>query len=125
MAVLDFLHHHSHSDAEAIFQGLRPELPTLSPQAIHLIVQDLSSKGLIRRISLPDSASARYETRIEDNHHHVQCICCGRIEDVNCVVGEAPCLEPSETFGMQIIEVTVVFRGICQECQAQQQAQPS
>src|SRR3546814_5082975 len=87
---------HPHSDAEAIYQAVRPSLPTISVQAIHLIVQDLSRQGLIRRISLPDSASARYETRIEDNHHHIQCVQCGRIEDIDCVVGHAPCIEPSE-----------------------------
>jgi Fur family ferric uptake transcriptional regulator len=117
VAVLDFLHHRPHTDAEAIFQALRPSLPTISLQAIHLIVQDLSGKGLIRRISLPDSASARYETRIEDNHHHIQCIECGRIEDVDCVVGHAPCMEPSDTHGMRIVEASVVFRGVCRDCE--------
>ncbi|MDS7594511.1 MULTISPECIES: Fur family transcriptional regulator [Pseudomonadota] len=116
VAVLDYLHHHPHADAETIFQAVRLPLPTISLQAVHLIVQDLSAIGLIRRINLPDSASARYETRIEDNHHHVQCIQCGRIEDVDCVVGHAPCLEPSDTHGMRIIEASIVFRGICREC---------
>ena len=118
MAVLEFLHDHPHSDAETVFQAIRPALPTVSLQAVHLIVQDLSGKDLIRRISLPDSASARYETRIEDNHHHIQCIHCGRIKDVDCVVGHAPCLEPDDTHGMRIIEASIVFRGICQDCDA-------
>jgi Fur family transcriptional regulator, stress-responsive regulator len=116
VTVLDFLHHHPHTDAEAIFQAVRLSLPTVSLQAIHLIVLDLSGKGLIRRISLPDSASARYETRIEDNHHHIQCTQCGRIADVDCVVGHAPCLDPCDRHGMRIIEATVVFRGICHDC---------
>ncbi len=119
VAVLDLLHHQPHSDAEAIFQAVRSSLPTISLQAIHLIVQDLSTQGLIRRVSLPDSASARYETRIEDNHHHIQCIRCGRIEDVNCVVGHAPCIMPDETHGMRIIEAAIVFRGVCQDCEPQ------
>ncbi|GGC55143.1 Fur family transcriptional regulator [Chelatococcus reniformis] len=119
MAVLEFLHHHPHTDAEAIFQAVRCSLPTISLQAVHLIVLDLSGKGLIRRISLPDSASARYETRIEDNHHHIQCIRCGRIEDVDCIVGHAPCLEPHDNHGMRIIEASIVFRGVCQSCDAE------
>lgn len=116
IAVLEFLDHHSHMDAEAIYQGVRGALSTISTQAIHQIVHDLTAHGLIRRISLPDSASARYETRVEDNHHHVQCIRCGRIEDVDCVVGQAPCLDPEHTHGMRIIEASIVFRGICQNC---------
>jgi Fur family transcriptional regulator, stress-responsive regulator len=117
--VLDFLHHHPHADAEAVFNALYSLLPTISLQSVHLIVKDLSAMGLIRRISLADSASARYETRIDDNHHHVQCIQCGRIEDVDCVVGHAPCIEPSDAHGMRIIEATIVFRGICRDCDSQ------
>lgn len=116
VTVLEFLHHHSHSDAEAVFQAVRSSLPTISLQAVHQILHDLTGNGLIRRISLPDSVSARYETRIEDNHHHIQCIFCGRIEDVNCVVGHAPCISPSDSHGMRVIEATIVFRGICQDC---------
>lgn len=116
VTVLDFLHHHPHADAETIFQAVRSSLPTISIQAIHLIVQNLSAIGLIRRINPPDSASARYETRIEDNHHHIQCIKCGRIEDVDCVVGHAPCIEPSDTHGMRIVEASIVFRGVCHAC---------
>ncbi|MDQ0474735.1 Fur family transcriptional regulator [Labrys wisconsinensis] len=118
VTVLDYLHHHPHADAETVFQGVRSSLSTISLQAVHLIVQDLSGEGLIRRISLPDSASARYETRIEDNHHHIQCIRCGRIEDVDCVVGHAPCIEPSDTRGMRIVEASIVFRGICRDCES-------
>lgn len=114
--MLDYLDHHSHTDAETIYRGVKESLSTTSPQAIHQIVHDLSTRGLIRKISLPDSASARYETRVEDNHHHVQCISCGRIEDVDCVVGQAPCLTPGHAHGMRIIEASIVFRGICQNC---------
>lgn len=117
VAVLDFLHRRPHADADAIFHGVSPSLPTISLQAVHLIVQVLSRKGLIRRISLPDSASARYETRIADNHHHIQCIRCGRVEDVDCAAGHAPCLEPADTHGMRIIEASIVFRGICSDCE--------
>lgn len=117
LTVLDFLHSHPHTDAETVFQGVRQTLPSISVQAVHIIVQDLSHEGLIRRISPPDSASARYETRIDDNHHHVQCIHCGRLEDVDCVVGHAPCLDPSHTHGMRIIEASIVFRGICHDCE--------
>lgn len=121
ITVLEYLHHHPHADAETIFQAVRSPLPTISIQAVHLIVQDLAATGLIRRISLPDSASARYETRIEDNHHHAQCMQCGRIEDVDCVVGHPPCLEPSDTHGMRIIEAVIVFRGVCSDCESENQ----
>lgn len=116
MLVLNYLDLHPHSDAEEIFQALAPHHPTLSIQAVHGVVNDLTEAGLVRRIDLPDINSFRYETRIDDNHHHVQCIKCGRIEDVDCVVGEAPCLTPSQTHGMQILAAHVSFQGICADC---------
>jgi Fe2+ or Zn2+ uptake regulation protein len=94
-AVLEFLHHHPHTDAEAIFQAVCPSLRTISLQAIHLIVQDLSGKGLIRRTSLPDSVSARYETRIEDNHHHIQCIHAGASKTWTVSSATLPALFPA------------------------------
>lgn len=119
VAVLDYLHHHPHADVDTVFQAVRGALPTMSPQGVHVIVHDLTREGLIRRISPPDSTSARYETRIADNHHHIQCIVCGRIEDVDCVIGHAPCLDPSHTHGMRIVEASIVFRGICHTCEPQ------
>lgn len=120
ITALTFLDHHPHADAEAIFQGIRAALPTISLQAVHLIVRDLAVKGVIRRVDLPDSTSARYETRTGDNHHHIQCVGCGRIEDVDCIVGQAPCLSPSDTHGMRLLEATVTFRVICQDCERRQ-----
>ena len=92
-------------------------MPTLSVQAVHVIVRDLVAAGLLRRIDLPETSSVRYETQTSDNHHHLQCVVCGRIEDVDCVIGEAPCLEPSQTHGMKILFAEVVFGGLCPECE--------
>jgi len=117
VCVLDFLHKNPHGSVDMIFQAVRSCLPTISPQAVHMIVHDLSANNIIRRINLPDSTSAQYETRIEDNHHHIQCIKCGRIEDVDCAVGHAPCLHPCDAHGMRIIEASVVFRGVCHNCE--------
>ncbi|WP_344705228.1 Fur family transcriptional regulator [Klugiella xanthotipulae] len=120
LAVLAFLDHNPHSDADTIFRGVRDVLPTVSVQAIHGIVNDLSAAQIIRRVNLADSSSAQYETRTKDNHHHVQCIRCGRIEDVDCTVGHAPCLTPSNTHGMRIIETDLTFRGLCTDCEREE-----
>lgn len=117
IATLEFLQEHPHSTVAEILRTLRKHHPSLSTQSVGNIVRDLSRYGMIRRIDLPDSGAARYETRVGDNHHHVQCVICGRIEDVDCVVGEAPCLTPSQTHGMRILEADVTFRGVCPECE--------
>ncbi len=118
LAALVHLDGHPHSSVAEIVAALAPQLPTISAQSVNNIVHDLAAADLVRRVDLPGSDSARYETRVRDNHHHIQCAVCGRTEDVDCVIGEAPCLTPSQTHGMRVLEAQVVFRGVCADCEA-------
>ena len=119
LAVLGWLQWHPHVSVAEVFAGIAPDLPSLSVQSVHNIVGDLTAAGLIRRVDLPDSEAARYEMRIGDNHHHIQCIVCGRVEDVDCLVGHAPCLTPSDAHRMRVLEADVTFRGVCLECEGE------
>jgi Fur family ferric uptake transcriptional regulator len=124
LAVLHALDASPHSTASEIAERVDAEdLGALTVQGAYAMLQQLEASGLVRRVSLPDSSSARWETRVGDNHHHVQCVICGRIEDVDCVVGEAPCLTPSDTHGMRILEAQIVFRGLCSQCSERMQEQ--
>ncbi|MGK0715326.1 Fur family transcriptional regulator [Leucobacter sp. W1153] len=116
LAALTHIEAHPHSSVAQIHAALARDLPSLSTQSVHNITHDLTAHGILNRIDTPDSGSALYETRTADNHHHVQCIVCHRIEDVDCVVGEAPCLTPHDAHGMRVLEATVTFRGVCAEC---------
>ena len=117
IASLQYLRQHPHSTAAQVHAGIRTELPSISMQSVHNVVNDLSARGLLRRIDLPGSGGARYETNLEDNHHHMQCVVCGRLEDVECVVGHAPCLTPAEGHGMHtVLSAEVTFRAICMDC---------
>ena len=115
--VLSYIEAHPHISAAEILNALGDQLPSLSQQSVHNIVNDLTETGLLRRIDPPDSGRALYETRTGDNHHHVQCVVCGRVEDVDCVVGAAPCLTPSHTHGMRVLEAAITFRGVCAGCE--------
>lgn len=118
VAALHYLAEHPHRSASALYDALLEHHPSLSQQSAHNIVRDLTAHGLLRRIELPGSDSALYETRVGDNHHHLVCVLCHRVEDISCTVGESPCLEPDHSHGMRIIEAAVTFRGICAECEA-------
>ena len=85
---------------------------------------DLTEIEMLRKFQ-PPNTPALYETRTTDNHHHALCIGCGRVEDVDCALGEAPCLTPSESHGMTIIAADIVFRGLCAACQQQAHAEDS
>jgi len=104
-----------HPDAAAIAGHARAHLGSVSTQAIYDGLHALEGVGLVRRIE-PAGSPARYETRVGDNHHHLVCRECGRTEDVDCVVGAAPCLEPSDDRGFAVEEAEVVFWGLCPVC---------
>lgn len=115
LAVLEALETHPHSSAEGVVGTVQQLLPDLSIQSVYNVLNDLTDQGMLRRFTPPHSA-ALYETRVNDNHHHAICTSCGRIEDVECAVGHAPCLTPSESHGMDIRIADVLYQGICEDC---------
>ncbi len=117
LAVLRAAAARSHSTADDIDKLVRAEIGAISRQAVYDALGTLTEKGVLRRIQ-PAGSSARYETRVGDNHHHVVCRSCGAIADVACAVGPAPCLEASDTHGFVIDEAEVVYWGRCPACQA-------
>jgi Fur family ferric uptake transcriptional regulator len=116
VAVLEQLDELPHADAEQVFKAVSRSLSTTSIQSVHNILADLSNAKLVRRIE-PAGSTARYERRVGDNHHHVVCTHCGAVSDVDCVVGEPPCLTPSSSSGYTIHTAEVTFWGLCPSCQ--------
>lgn len=117
LAVLHVLQPDGHLDADEVARSVRKRLGTVSTQAVYDILHAFTAAGLLRRVELPGSP-ARYERRVGDNHHHLVCRSCGDIIDVDCAVGEAPCLTPSDAAGFAVDEAEVVFWGSCSGCRA-------
>ncbi|MDP9792796.1 Fur family ferric uptake transcriptional regulator [Catenuloplanes nepalensis] len=117
LAVLAALQDHPHVDTDTVISLVRADQPMVSHQAIYDVLRALTDAGLVRRIQ-PAGATARYETRVADNHHHLVCRSCGAIVDVECVHGQAPCLTASDDHGFAVDEAEVVFWGTCPLCSA-------
>ena len=119
LAVLEAVHAHPHADTETIFGAVRTGLPDVSRQAVYDVLAALTAANLVRRIQPPGSV-ARYESRVGDNHHHVVCRYCGIIADIDCAVGEAPCLTPADDDnvldGFVLEEAEVIYWGLCPDC---------
>ncbi len=101
--------------ADEVAEHVRPEIGSISRQAAYDALGMLSEKGIIRRIQ-PAGSPARYEDRVGDNHHHLICRTCGRMVDVDCAIGAAPCLTAADTSGYQIDEAEVIYWGTCPRC---------
>ncbi len=115
VAVLAAVHLHPHADTDTLIGAVRAELGPVSHQAVYDTLRTLTVSGLVRRIQ-PSGSLARYEARVGDNHHHVVCRSCGAIGDVDCAVGETPCLTASDSNGFTIDEAEVVYWGLCPSC---------
>jgi Fur family ferric uptake transcriptional regulator len=114
--VLEILGGGGHLDVDEITKRVRAELVAVSVQTVYDVLGALARAGLARRIE-PAGSPARYEARAGDNHHHIVCRGCGQIADVDCAVGEAPCLDPSTAHGFELDEAEVTFWGLCPACQ--------
>lgn len=115
VAVLHAVHDHPHAETEAVIRATRELEADVSHQTVYDALNALTAAGLIRRIQ-PNGSLARYETRVGDNHHHVVCRSCGVIADVDCAVGDAPCLTASDDRGFVIDEAEVIYWGVCPDC---------
>ena len=124
VAVLAAVHDHPHADTDSLIGLVRATGADVSHQAVYDVLRALTDTGLVRRIQ-PTGSVARYEARVGDNHHHAVCRTCGAIVDVDCAVGDAPCLAPSDDTGYQLDEAEVIWWGRCPACSAAADRQPS
>jgi Fe2+ or Zn2+ uptake regulation protein len=115
LAVMRAVSDGPHSTADEIYTVVRDQIGAISRQAVYDAVGILTDKGVLRRIQ-PAGSPARYENRVGDNHHHLICRDCGRMVDVDCAVGETPCLTAADDSGYEIDEAEVVYWGRCPAC---------
>lgn len=115
LAVLEAIGRQPHGTVEEILDEVRSDLPTITIQSVYVVISSLVSAALVRKLEFPGSP-ARYELEGHDNHHHAVCRYCGRIEDIACVTGKAPCLHPEAHPGMTIEIAEVVYSAVCHEC---------
>jgi Fur family ferric uptake transcriptional regulator len=117
LAVLDALATHPHSTPNDVAEAVREEIGAISRQSVYDTLAVLAEHDIIRRIQ-PAGSSPRYEDRVGDNHHHLVCRSCDRLVDVDCAVGDTPCLTPDDTWRFEVHEAEVIYWGVCPECQA-------
>ena len=124
LAVLRAVAGQPHITADGVAEAVRAEIGAISLQSVYDALSLLVAEGLLRRIQ-PAGSPARFENRVGDNHHHLICRSCGRVVDVDCATGTAPCLAALDDQGYQIDEAEVAYWGRCPECQARPDASSS
>lgn len=115
IAVLRAVCEDPHGTADSVAEAVRAQIGSISRQAVYDVLSALTEKGLLRRIQ-PAGSSALYDPRVGDNHHHAVCRRCGLVTDVDCAIGDAPCLTASRDSGYDIDEAEVTYWGLCPAC---------
>ncbi len=105
-----------HGTANDVTESVRDEIGAISRQSVYDTLTLLTERDIIRRIQ-PAGLVARYEGRVGDNHHHLVCRTCGDVIDVDCAVGETPCLVPVDHGDFEVDEAEVTYWGTCPACQ--------
>ena len=118
LAVMRAVSASPHATSEEISNAVKEEIGSISKQAVYDVLDILTEKRLLRKIQ-PAGSAARYEDRVGDNHHHAICRTCGKTVDVDCALGEAPCLSASGDTGFKIDEAEVIYWGTCSSCFSQ------
>jgi Fur family ferric uptake transcriptional regulator len=115
LAVLRAVSGQPHITADVVADVVRAQIGAISLQSVYDALGVLVAEGLVRRIQ-PAGSPARYEDRVGDNHHHLICRICGRLVDIDCATGSAPCLTPVDHRGYEIDEAEVAYWGRCPDC---------
>jgi len=115
VAVLLAVNDRPHRTTDEIDTAVRSELGAISRQAVYDVLAALTEARVVRRIQ-PAGSPACYEDRVDDNHHHLICRVCGRTVDVDCAVGEVPCLTAADDAGYDVDEAEVIYWGRCPDC---------
>ena len=117
LAIMRAVSSRPHATADELTDDVRALIGSISRQAVYDTLGVLADKHLVRRIQ-PAGSAARYEDRVDDNHHHLICRSCGTTCDIDCAVGAVPCLTADDDHGFEIDEAEVIYWGRCPSCRA-------
>lgn len=103
-----------HPSAEAIYKALQPDYPTMSLATVYKALKTLVEVDLIQEINVGEG-NFRYDGTITP-HPHVQCIHCGKVEDLDNFDLSYLNKEANKHTKFNIISNQVYFYGVCENC---------
>ncbi len=106
---------HVHLTADAVYSRAQLLLPEISLATVYNTLNELVDMGEVREIATGDGPK-RYDPNTNTTHHHLYCVACGALRDVNPTGADRLVLSPGEQHGFQLLGVDIVFRGLCPDC---------
>jgi Fur family peroxide stress response transcriptional regulator len=106
----------SHPTAQALFEQLHPQLPSLSQATVYNTLQILAERGLILEIGTAGDGAVHYDG---DPTPHVNLICthCHCVQDLLEIPLGSVAEDKIGQAGFKIHAMRIAFYGQCQDCQ--------
>lgn len=111
-------HTTEHPSAEMIFNDLQSYYPTMSLATVYKTIDILKEIGLLQMLNVGED-SFRYDANME-NHPHVRCRVCNRVDDIFGVPAESYIEAVADKTDYKLTGQQFYFYGVCPKCQAEQ-----
>ncbi|CAK8722275.1 Ferric uptake regulation protein [Candidatus Electrothrix laxa] len=106
---------HNHPTADALYERIKKKLPRISLATVYRNLEILSEAGMIRKLEI-SGRQKRFDKEIEQ-HDHVFCVQCRRVDDIRFDRSRLASLEVEQRQGYKISGCRVEFYGVCPKCQ--------
>jgi Fur family transcriptional regulator, stress-responsive regulator len=103
---------HVHLTADEVFERARRALPEVSRATVYNTLNELVGMGELLEMTHADGRK-RYDPNVEERHHHLVCVDCGRMLDVTA---DDPRLPDDQRHGFELLDIEVTFRARCPGC---------
>ena len=108
-----------HLDAESLFQMAKEKDAKLNRVTVYRTLKLLKEGGLVDELDLAhfEGDQHYYETRMKQEHAHIICLRCGRVEEFFGEELQHLRAQVSSQFGFEIVFARTEVGGYCSHCQ--------
>jgi Fur family transcriptional regulator, stress-responsive regulator len=103
-----------HVSAEEVLEAVEQRLPNVSLPTVYSTLELLGEIGLLRHVG-PAGGRMLFDPRT-DEHAHVVCSVCGRVEDIDAHVDAAPAIDSARAAGWSDAAAGVIVTAVCDRC---------
>ena len=109
-----------HLDAERLFQLAKEKDPKLNRVTVYRTLKMLKEGGLVDELDLMHYGGDQhyYETRLKQEHAHVICLRCGKVEEFFGEPLQRLRKQIESHFGFQVLLARTEVGGYCSHCQS-------
>src|SRR5689334_23366276 len=114
-----------HLDAENLFQMAKEKDPKLNRVTVYRTLKLLKEGGLVDELDLMHYGGDQhyYETRTKQEHAHVTCLRCGKVEEFFGEPLQRLRKQIESHFGFQVLLARTEIGGYCSHCQGLRKAE--